>query len=112
MTKRTCLRCESTDLTLGVIYDYFHQTKAPITFQAKSEVFYGGKPTAINAILCKSCGHTELVADLSEFMPPKRRVCPHCKASYSYQEQGDAVLGLVKCFNCNNEFEIEPDNEA
>ena len=107
MTNRSCLRCGKTDLKLGVIYDYYHNDKAPITFQAKSDVFYGGKPLKINAILCNSCGHTELVADLSEFTPHKRRVCPHCKAAYSYKEQG-----IVVCHNCTKEFSIEPDNDG
>ncbi len=104
--ERTCLRCGKTNLMLGVIYDYSHREKAPITFQSKSEVFYGGKPIVLNAILCKSCGHTELVADLSEVSSPKRYVCPHCKASYSYKVQD---LGVVKCYNCNKEFTIEPE---
>jgi hypothetical protein len=97
---------------LGVIYDYSYHDKAPLTFQSKSEAFYGGKPITMNAILCKSCGHTELVADLSEFMPSKRRVCPYCKAIYSYKEQDEVLLGIVKCYNCSKEFAIEPDNEA
>lgn len=112
MTERTCLRCGKTNLILGVIYDYSYREKAPLTFQVKSEAFYGGKPITINAILCKSCGHTELVGDLSEIVPPKHRVCPHCKASYSYKEQDEALLGVVRCYNCSKEFAIEPDIET
>lgn len=111
MKKGTCLRCGSTDLKLGIIYDYSYREKNPITFQSKSESFYGGKPITINAILCKSCGHTELVADLSEVRPPKRRKCPHCKAVYSYKEKEDVILGLVTCHNCGKEFATEPDDE-
>ncbi len=111
MSERTCLRCGKTDLKLGVIYDYSYREKAPITFQPKSEFFYGGKPITISAILCKSCGHTELVADLSEIKPPKRYVCPHCNASYTYKEQDEAILGIIRCYNCNKEFTIEPDKE-
>ena len=110
MTKGTCLRCGGTDLKLGVIYDYSIRDKNPLTFQSKSEAFYGGKPITTNAILCKSCGHIELVADLSDILPPKRRACPYCKAVYSYKEQEEALLGLVKCFNCGKEFSLEPDN--
>ena len=96
---------------LGVIYDYSYREKNPITFQSKSEAFYGGTPIAINAILCKSCGHTELVGDLSEVRPPKRSKCPHCKAVYSYKEQGEALLGVVTCFNCGKEFVCTLDND-
>jgi len=112
VTKGICLRCRSTDLKLGVIYDYSHNEKAPLTFQSKSEAFYGGKPITTNAILCKACGHIELVADLSEVLPPKRRACPYCKAVYSYKEREEALLGMVKCYNCGKEFALESENEA
>ena len=112
MAKRTCLRCGGTDLILGVIYDYALHDKSPLTFQPGTDTSFWRESITINAILCKSCGHTELVASPSAFLTAKRRTCPHCKAVYSYREQDEVILGVVRCHNCNKEFEIEDDDNA
>jgi len=73
-------------------------------FRWKSESTLGTEAVLLNAILCISCGHTELIADLGVFTPGTRRKCPHCQAIYSYRKEDELSPRVVRCPNCNKEF--------
>ncbi|KXH77183.1 MAG: hypothetical protein AM326_05580 [Candidatus Thorarchaeota archaeon SMTZ-45] len=68
MNIRHCLRCGSTDLQAGVIYDYREYGKPQISFHWKPESILGMDSVSLHAILCKFCGHTELVANIDAFI--------------------------------------------
>jgi predicted Zn finger-like uncharacterized protein len=104
---KTCLRCGSTDLQNGVIYEYFQFGKSLMEFQWKPES-KAEDSVPLFAILCKSCGHNELAVDPDVFIKLTKLACPHCKAIYSYRIKEDSSPNIVKCANCNKEFEIYP----
>jgi phage FluMu protein Com len=108
MNKRACLRCGSTDLQPGVIYDCWQYGKTQLAFEWNVGRHLGPDSVPLNAIICKSCGHTELIASMDAFIPSTRRECPYCKAIYSYREKDESAPNVVRCYNCNNEFEIYP----
>jgi len=72
----------------------------------KSDSIFGGDAVILNAIVCMSCGHTELVADLGIYAPSTRYECPQCKAVYAYYEEDEISPNVVKCQNCNKTFNI------
>ncbi len=108
MKPSQCLRCGSTDLQYGVIYDYWEAGKSRMTFNWKRESALGPDYVPLEAILCKSCGHIELIADFEVFIPKTRRECPHCHALYSYRLDLEQSQNTVRCPNCNKEFIIYP----
>lgn len=108
MKKRTCLRCGSMDLYTGVIFDQTQYAKSPLIFRRKSELQSGPDYVPLNAILCKTCGHIELLANPGSFIQPRRRECPHCGAIYSYRIEDEILTNVVRCYNCNKEFGIHP----
>jgi len=108
MNTRHCLRCGSTNLQAGIIYDYWQYGKTNLTFHWKPETPFGVDSLPLHAVLCKSCGHVELIANLDAFIPTTRRECPHCKAIYSYRQEYEISPNIVKCQNCHKTFKIYP----
>jgi len=107
MKIRTCLRCGSTNLQKGVIYEYYYpSTKSPMTFNWISDQKDEFDSTPLEAILCKSCGHVELVVDSDSLIEYTRLTCPHCKAMYSYRIKTEEYPIKVRCSNCNKEFNV------
>jgi predicted Zn finger-like uncharacterized protein len=102
---RTCLRCGGTDLQKGVIYEYFQYGKELMEFYWRPES-KAEDSIPLYAILCKSCGHTELVADPDGFIKFTKLACPHCKAIYAYRINEELSPATVRCSNCNKEFEV------
>lgn len=108
MDKRRCLRCGSTDLIPGVIYDSMEYGKRSLTFEWTPDKAWNTSSVPLNAILCKSCGNTELIANLDIFIPTTRRECPHCKRIYAYREEDEISLNTVRCPYCGSAFRIDP----
>jgi len=106
VTIRTCLRCGSTELQNGFIYDYRQPVQVQMTFHWKPESTVESDSIPLFAILCKSCGHIELIANTEIFIPPTIRACPHCKATYSYRIKEELSPTIVRCANCGKEFKI------
>ncbi len=106
MTDRYCLRCGSTKLQPGVIYDHFQVSREQLMVHWKSNSVFGGDAVLLHAIVCMSCGHTELVADLGIYAPSTRYECPHCKTVYAYYEKDEISPNVVRCQNCNKTFKI------
>ncbi|MFW9957411.1 MAG: MJ0042-type zinc finger domain-containing protein [Candidatus Odinarchaeota archaeon] len=108
MKIRSCLRCGSTNLQKGVIYDYYYYltSKTPLTFNWLSDQKEEFESTPLEAILCKSCGHVELVVDADSLIEYTRLTCPHCKAIYSYRIKAEESPIKVRCANCNKEFKV------
>lgn len=104
MENTTCLRCGSTDIHLGFIPAY----RTPLYFQFYPEFYNIEDPVKIHAILCKSCGHIELVADPTSIIPTTKRECPHCKAVYEYRMENEKYPDVFSCQNCGKEFEVSP----
>lgn len=109
MNPKSCLRCGSIDLQAGVIYDSEKFSKSPLMFRWKLESSFGTDMVLLDAILCKSCGHTELVVDIEVFLRPKK--CPSCGASYRYSKE-KIKEGTVACQNCGNLFLIQGSDES
>ena len=61
----------------------------------------------IAAIICKSCGHIELVLRDYTNIDPRQHQCPHCRAIYYYQHDAVDDTNSVECQNCALEFQIE-----
>ena len=108
MTSRHCLRCGSTDLLSGVIYERDEYGRNVLRFQWKPDSVWEPDSVKLNAIMCKSCGYTELIADLDVFIPKVERECPHCKKIYAYREEDKIGEDLVKCPYCEKKFKIHP----
>jgi uncharacterized Zn-finger protein len=106
--KRRCLRCGGTDLIPGVIYDFMEYGKRGLTFEWTPDHVWNPSSVPLNAILCKSCGHTEFIANLDIFIPTTQRECPHCKRIYAYREDDEISPKTVKCPYCHNVFKIDP----
>lgn len=97
-----CLRCGSTDIHFGSL-SIDTTMISLIQWKSKSARFLGD--VIVNGILCKFCGHIELVADSEIIGPKSRQTCPHCKASYSY-DMRNIVEGEVVCQNCTKRFPV------
>ena len=62
-----CLRCGSVDIHLGALSQDVTML-SPILWKSQSSGILGD--VLVNGILCKFCGHIEIVAD-SEIIGPK-----------------------------------------
>jgi transcription elongation factor Elf1 len=91
-----------------VIYEYWEGGKSRMTFNWKHESSLGPDYVPLDAFVCKSCGHIELIADFEVFIPITRRECPHCHALYSYRLNLELPQNIVRCSNCNKEFIVYP----
>lgn len=104
METTTCLRCGNTDIHLGFIPIY----RSQLYFQFYPEMYSTEEPVRIHAILCKSCGHIELIGDPAAFIPTTKRECPHCKAMYAYRKENERYPNVFTCQNCGRKFEVIP----
>ncbi|TFH06646.1 MAG: hypothetical protein E4H14_10390 [Candidatus Thorarchaeota archaeon] len=108
-----CLRCQSTNLQEGTIYEYaqnYYVEPMRIHWKAKPNIMADSAP--LSAIVCKACGHIELVIDPYIAQEPCQHQCPHCKAVYYYRIADEAIHYKVKCQNCGKEFQIQEKNES
>jgi len=106
MKIRTCIRCGGTNLQRGVIYDYYPYGKSQMTVHWTSDPKTEFDSTPLLAVVCKDCGHAELVVDPDVFIESTRLTCPHCKAIYSYRIRAEEIPLKVRCANCNKEFKV------
>ncbi|MDH4213035.1 MAG: hypothetical protein OEV85_03860 [Candidatus Thorarchaeota archaeon] len=108
MKSRSCLRCGNANLQSGVIfeYHYYPHLKSPMEFTRISDQKDELDSTPLEAILCKSCGHVELVVNADSLIEYTRLTCPHCKAIYSYRMKTEEFPIKVRCANCNKEFKV------
>jgi transposase-like protein len=61
----------------------------------------------ITAIVCKSCGHVELIILNYANIDPHQQQCPHCRAIYYYVRDATDGTQSVTCQNCGKDFQIE-----
>ncbi|TFG99435.1 hypothetical protein E4H12_02785 [Candidatus Thorarchaeota archaeon] len=106
-----CLRCNSTKLEEGVIYEYTPQHFVePIRVHWKVALHIRADSAPIKAIVCKSCGHIELVIHDYAKIDPHQYQCPHCRATYYYHLDAESDTHSVKCQNCGKKFEIQEED--
>jgi transcription elongation factor Elf1 len=106
-----CLRCNSKNLEKGVIFDYsYGKYRDPMEVNWKIAPHIRGDSAPIEAIICKSCGHIELVISNYSFKDPHQYQCPHCNAIYYYMLDSDDETQIVECQNCGKKFTIETDD--
>ena len=60
----------------------------------------------IEAIVCKSCGHIELMIQNYSFIDPQQYQCPHCRAIYYYRLDAEDDEHIVECQNCGENFDV------
>ena len=108
MKIKHCLRCNSTKLEKGVIYNYgTRHYLEPIAVHWKVAPHLRADSAPIAAIICKSCGHIELLIQEYANIDPRQYQCPHCKAIYYYHLDWDDDPYSLICQNCDKSFQIE-----
>jgi len=65
----------------------------------------GSAPVA--AIICKSCGHIELVLRDYANIDPHQHRCPHCRAIYYYRLTETDGPQSFTCQNCGKNFQVQ-----
>ena len=104
-----CIRCGRTDIRQGVLSTYVYpQLEYDITWKPKSPDKI--EEQEIIAILCKSCGHIELVSANTMIGQKVQRECPYCRACYIYRIPVDTYEKVVECQNCGKKFGIKIDD--
>ena len=110
-----CLRCNSSKLEKGIIFDYaYHRGRGsePMKVHWKIAPHIRGESAPIEAIVCKTCGHIELMIQNYSFIDPHQYQCPHCRAIYYYRLDAEDNEYIVECQNCGENFEVEDPRES
>ncbi len=108
MTITRCIRCGGEDIHRGRLpTDNFPYINELIWKSESPDMI---EDERIVAILCKSCGHIELVAASNMIGQKIQRKCPHCKAQYAYRIPTDTYEKVVECQNCGKKFGIKVDD--
>ena len=102
-----CLRCNSTKLEMGVIYEYSQYKIEPMRVHWKVAPHLRADSAPVAVIICKSCGHIELVLHDYANIDSRQHRCPHCRAVYYYHLDAEYETHSLKCQNCGKSFQIE-----
>ena len=112
MKFENCLRCGSSKLEEGRIFQYYQRHPAePMRVHWKIAPHIRAQSAPLAVIICKSCGHVELAIESHAFIDLTRYQCPHCKAIYYYRLDPEDDLHIVECQNCGEDFEVEEPGE-
>lgn len=104
-----CIRCGGTDIHLGALPNPVYPSST-FSLTWRSDSPDNIEDQEIIAILCKSCGHIELISASTMIGQKVQRECPHCHAHYIYRIPEDTYEKVVECQNCGRTFEIKIDD--
>jgi len=108
MAMTRCIRCGGADIYRGRLpIGSFPYTDEIIWKSESPEMI---EDERIVAILCKSCGHIELIAESNLIGQKVQQKCPFCKAQYAYRLPTDTYEKTVECQNCGKKFVIKIDD--
>ncbi len=99
-----CLRCGSTDIHPGILPINRGLFIDEIMWKSKNPEMV--EDESVIAVLCKSCGHIELIASSAMIGTMVQQTCPYCNATYTYRIPAGESRIIVTCQNCSRKLII------